>query len=130
MGLQLLKRVSRVTLNGPQALYCFRLEVCLKVHGGSANQPAGSLGDLGQPRHVVFFEAAKLAEAVECHHELHYGCVKQFQKVGADVEGLRPLREVQPLVTLRQEGQETSPAWSRLWIPGTCNAPRSRLTLQ
>jgi len=47
------------------------------VSGGpdrSANEPASSVGDLGsvddlgQPCLVLFFEAAEVTGAVECHH--------------------------------------------------------------
>ena len=79
----------------------------LEVLDRSANQPAGSLGDLGQPCLVLFFEAAEVTEAVKCHHRLHCGPVKQFQQLGADVEGLQPLREVQLPVTFLQEVQNT-----------------------
>ena len=49
VGLQLCaQRVSEVTMDGLQALYCFRLQVCLEVWDRSTNQPASCLGDLGQ----------------------------------------------------------------------------------
>ena len=96
VGLQLCaQRVSGVTVDGLQALYCFRPEVCLEVWDRSDNQPAGSLGDLGQSSLVLFFKAAEVTEAVECHHRLHCGLVKQLQQ----------LHEVKPLVALFQEGQ-------------------------
>ena len=78
------QRVSGVTVDGLQALYCFRPEVGLEVWDRSANQPAGSVGDLGQSCLVLFFEAAEVTEAVECHHRLHRGPVKQLQQRGAD----------------------------------------------
>ena len=60
MGLQLCaQRVSGVTVDGLQALYCFRLEVGLEVWDRSANQPAGSLGDLGQSSLVLFLRPPK-----------------------------------------------------------------------
>ena len=71
-------------MDGLQALYCFRPEVGLEVWDRSANQPAGSVGDLGQSCLVLFFEAAEVTEAVECHHRLHRGPVKQLQQRGAD----------------------------------------------
>ena len=92
-------------MDGLQALYCFRLEVCLEVWDRSANKPAGSLGDLGQSSLVLSFEAAEVTEAVECHHRIHCGLVKQLQKLGADAERLQLLHEVKPLVALFQEGQ-------------------------
>ena len=64
-----------------------------------------SVGDLGQSCLVPFFEAAELTEAVECHHRLHCGPVKQLQQRGADAGGLQLLHEVKPLVALFQEGQ-------------------------
>ena len=64
-------------MDGLQALYCFRLEVGLEVWDRSANQPAGSLGDLGQSSLVLFFEAAEVTEAVECHHRFHCGLVSK-----------------------------------------------------
>ena len=89
VGLQLCaQRVSGVTMDGLQALYCFCLKVGLDVWDRSANQPAGSLGDLGQSSHVLFFEAAEVTEAVECHHRLHCGPVKQLQQRGADAKRL------------------------------------------
>ena len=95
VGLQLFtQRVSGVTLDGLQAFRCFRLKVCLEVRDRSADQPAGILRDLGQPCLVLFFEAAEVTEAVECHHRLHCGPVKQFQQLGAGVEGLEPLHDV------------------------------------
>ena len=48
--------------------------MCLEVRDRSANEPAssagdlGSVGDLGQPCLVLFFEAAEVTGAVECHH--------------------------------------------------------------
>ena len=92
--------VSGVTVDGLQALYCFRLEVCLEVWDRSANQPAGSLGDLGQSSLVLFFEAAEVTEAVECHHRLHCGLVKQLLQLRADTARLQLLHEVKPLVAL------------------------------
>ena len=47
-----------------------------------------SVGDLGQSCLVPFFEAAELTEAVECHHRLHCGPVKQLQQRGADAKRL------------------------------------------
>ena len=82
-------------MDGLRELYCFRLEVGLEVWDRCANQPAGSLGDVGQFCLVLFFEAAELTEAVECHHRFHCGLVKQLQQ----------LHEVKPLVALFQEGQ-------------------------
>ena len=58
------RRVSGVTLDGLQALSYFRLEAFLEVRDRSADQSAGSLGDLGQPCLVLFFEAAEVSEAV------------------------------------------------------------------
>ena len=46
-----------------------------------------------------------MTQAVECHHRLHCGPVKQLQQPGADAERLKPLREVQLLVALLREGQ-------------------------
>ena len=106
VGLQLCaQRVSGVTEDGLQALYCFRLEVCLEVWDSSANQPAGSLGDLGQSGLVLFFETAEVTEAVECRHRLHCDLVKQLQQLRADAERLQLLHEVKPLVALFQVGQ-------------------------
>ena len=71
VGLQLCtQRVSGVTVDGLQALYCFRLEVCQEVWDRSASQLGSSLGDLGQSCLVLFFEAAEVTEAVECHDRL------------------------------------------------------------
>ena len=106
VGLQLCaQRVSGVMMDGLQALYCFRLDVCLEVWDRSANQPAGSLGDLGPSSLVLFFEAAEVTQAVECHHRLHCGLVKQLQYLRADTERLQLLHEVKRLVALFQEGQ-------------------------
>ena len=84
--------------DGLQALYCFHLEVCLEVWDRSANQPAGSLGDIGHSSLVLFFEAAEITEAVECHHRFHCRLVKQLQQLEADAERLQLLHEVQALV--------------------------------
>ena len=106
VGLQLCaQQASGVTVDGLQALYCFHLEVCLEVWDRSANQPAGSLGDLRQSSFVLFFEAAEVTEAVECHHRFNCGLVKQLQQLRADAERLQLLHEVKPLVALFQEGQ-------------------------
>ena len=70
--------------------------MCLEVWDRSANQPAGSLGDLGQSSLVLFFEAAEVTEAVECHHRLHCGLVKLLQQLRADAERLQLLHEVKP----------------------------------
>ena len=43
--------------------YAWRSGTCLPI-----SQPAGSLGDLGQPCRDLFFEAAEVTEAVGCHH--------------------------------------------------------------
>ena len=75
-------------MDGLQALYCFRLEVGLEVWDRCSSQTAGSVGDLGQSCIVLFFEAAEVTEAVECHHRLHCGPVKQLQQRGADAERL------------------------------------------
>ena len=110
------QRVSGVTMDGLQAFDCFRLEVGLEVWDRSANQPAGSVGDLGQSCLVLFFEAAEVTEAVGCHHRLRCGPVKQLQQSGAGVERLHPLHQVQALVALRQEGhgvRGSSPTWRR-----------------
>ena len=48
-----------VTPNGLQAFDCFRLEACLGVRERPANEPASSVGDLGQPCLVLFFELLK-----------------------------------------------------------------------
>ena len=58
----------------PPDVWLFRLEVCLEVRDRSSNKPASSVGDLGsvgglgQPCCVLFFEAAEVKGAVECHH--------------------------------------------------------------
>ena len=75
-------------MDGLRELYYFRLEVGLEVWDRCASQPAGSLGDLGQSFLVLFFEAAEVTEAVECHHRLHCGPVKQLQQRAADAERL------------------------------------------
>ena len=94
VGLQLCtQRVSKVTMDGLRELYCFLLEVGLGVWDSCAIQSAGNLGDLGQSCIVLFFEAAEVTEAVECHHRLHCGPVKQLQQRGADAERLTVISE-------------------------------------
>ena len=82
------QRVSKVTMDGLWELYCSRLEVGLEVWNRCSSQTACSLGDVGQSFLVLFFEAAEVTEAVECHHRLHCGPVKQLQQREADAERL------------------------------------------
>ena len=79
--------------------------MCLEVWDRYANQPASSLGDLGQSCLVLFFEAANVTKAVECHHRLHCGPIQQLQQLGADAERLQLLYEAKPLVALFEDGQ-------------------------
>ena len=76
----------------------------LRAYGGGPEHLCRH-GDVGRPCLVLFFEAVEVTWAVECHHRLHCGPVKQLQELGADAERLKPLREVQPLVALLREGQ-------------------------
>ena len=62
-----------VTVNGLQALYCFRLEVGLEVWDRPANQPASCLGDLGQP-------CLDPTRAIVARHALKWNSLAEFNR--------------------------------------------------